>query len=83
MTFRLQFIRMTWAEVGLGALVLAAVSVFATGNLLTEPAERMKKSVLVLLLLACSGAALAAPQVITVSRFGKSVKTSGRLIVKK
>ncbi|UXY12908.1 YebY family protein [Kosakonia sp. ML.JS2a] len=29
----------------------------------------MKKSVLVLLLLACSGAALAVPQVITVSRF--------------
>lgn len=29
-TARQQFIRMTWVEVGLGALVLAAVSVFAT-----------------------------------------------------
>jgi hypothetical protein len=44
--------------------------------------EHNEKTVLSLLLLACSGTALAAPQVITVSRF-EVVKTNGRLTGKR
>ncbi len=62
-------LRTTQAEIGLGALALLAVSLFATGNLIELTGKIMKKIVLTMLLLASSGAALAAPQIITVSRF--------------
>ncbi len=62
-------LRTTQAEIGLGALALLAVSLFATGNLIELTGKIMEKIVLTMLLLASSGLLWQRHEIITVSRF--------------